>query len=229
MKIVMIHGQNHKGSTYHIGKMFAEKFNDSEICEFFLPRDLEHFCLGCYSCIINEEKCPYYTEKKRIMDEIEKADLLVFTTPAYCMRASAPMKSFIDLTFTYWLPHKPRESMFSKKAMVISTAAGRGAKTAIKDIKTALFYWGVPYIKQYGIAVQAMNWEQISEKKKKRIEKDMDRMARKLSSKKCVRAGFKTKFMFGMMRMMQNNGWGASTEEKEYWQVRGWLDKKRPW
>ena len=164
MKILLIHGQNHKGSTYHIGRILAEHFPESDISEFFLPRDLEHFCTGCYSCIVNEETCPFYAEKKRIMEAVEKADLLIFTTPTYCMRASAPMKAFIDLTFTYWMVHKPRACMFSKKAVVISTAAGTGVKSAIKDIKNALFYRGIPYIKEYGIAVQAMNWEQVSDK-----------------------------------------------------------------
>lgn len=65
------------------------------------------------------------------------------------MRASASMKAFIDLTFTYWMSHRPRKCMFSKKAVVISTAAGSGAKSAIKDISNTLFYWGVPYIKEY--------------------------------------------------------------------------------
>lgn len=55
MKITLIHGQNHKGSTYHIGKMLAEKFEGVTITEFFLPKDLEHFCLGCYQCIEAEE------------------------------------------------------------------------------------------------------------------------------------------------------------------------------
>lgn len=48
MNIVLIHGQNHKGSSYHIGRSLAEQFSESEISEFFLPKDLEHFCLGCY-------------------------------------------------------------------------------------------------------------------------------------------------------------------------------------
>lgn len=229
MKITLIHGQNHKGSSYHIGKILAEQFSESEISEFFLPKDLEHFCLGCYACIENEEKCPFYTEKKRIMDEIEKADLLIFTTPTYCMRASAPMKAFIDLTFTYWMPHKPRRCMFSKKAVVISTAAGSGMKSATKDVQNTLFYWGVPYIKEYGIALQAMSWEQVSDKKKDRIKQDMEKLARKLSNNRKIHVGFKTKFMFGIMRMMQIKGWGSSPEEKEYWQENGWLDKKRPW
>lgn len=128
MKIALIHGQNHKGSSYHIGRLLAEQFPDSEVCEFFLPKDLPHFCLGCYTCIEDEEQCPFYAKKHRIMQEIEQADLLIFTTPTYCMRASAPMKAFIDLTFTYWMSHKPRACMFSKKAVVLSTAAGTGAQ-----------------------------------------------------------------------------------------------------
>lgn len=168
MNIVLIHGQNHKGSSYHIGRMIAEKVNvEKEITEFFLPKDLNHFCLGCYKCIEGDHNCPFYEEKKRIMDAVETADLLIFTTPTYCLRASAPMKSFIDLTFTYWMSHRPRACMFSKKAVVVSTAAGSGAKSATKDISAALFYWGVPYIKTLGVALQAMNWDMVSEKKKK--------------------------------------------------------------
>ena len=228
MKITLIHGQNHKGSTYHIGKLLEEQFGDSDIQEFFLPKDLEHFCMGCYQCIENEEKCPFYNEKNRIMQAIEAADLLIFTTPTYCMRASASMKAFMDLTFTYWMSHKPRKCMFSKKAVVISTAAGTGTKSAIKDITNTLFYWGVPYIKEYGIAVQAMGWEQISDKKKKKIKEDITKLARKLQKEK-VHVGTKTRFMFHMMRMMQLNNWGASKVEKDYWKQNGWLDKERPW
>lgn len=229
MKIALIHGQNHKGSSYHIGRMLTEQFTESEICEFFFPKDLEHFCLGCYSCIVNEEKCPFYTEKRYIMDAVETADLLVFTTPTYCMRASAPMKAFIDLTFTYWMPHKPRACMFSKKAVVITTAAGAGTKSAMKDITNTLFYWGVPYVKQYGVAVQAMRWEDVAEKKKANIKHDVEKLARAIKAKAKPRVGLKTKFMFSVMRMMQNKNWGASPEEKEYWKEKGWLDKDRPW
>ena len=229
MKIVLIHGQNHKGSSYHIGRLLADQFTESEVIEFFLPRDLEHFCIGCYNCIENEEKCPFYSDKKRIIEKVEIADLLIFTTPTYCMRASAPMKAFIDLTFTYWMSHKPRACMFSKKAVVISTAAGKGTKTAIKDITDALFYWGVPYVKSYGIAVQAMNWEMVSAKKKEIIKKNIARLVKLLSAKSEVRVGMKTKFMFYIMRMMQKKGLGSSPTEKEYWQRNGWLDNKRPW
>lgn len=34
MKTVIINGQNHKGSTYHIGKLLADKIG-GEVTEFF--------------------------------------------------------------------------------------------------------------------------------------------------------------------------------------------------
>ena len=230
MKIVLIHGQNHKGSSYHIGKMIADTINGKkEVSEFFLPRDLNHFCLGCYQCIENDENCPFYSEKAVIMKAVEAADLLIFTTPTYCLRASAPMKSFLDLTFTYWMSHRPRKSMFSKKAVVVSTAAGSGAKSATKDVKTALFYWGIPYIKSYGIAVQAMNWDMVSAKNKEKIQKEVAHLASKLSNGKKPFVGIKPRFMFKMMALMQSAGFGSSPIKKEYWEKNGWLGRKRPW
>lgn len=230
MNITIIHGQNHKGSSYHIGRILAEKLADeNEITEFFLPRDLNHFCIGCYKCIDDESKCPFYGEKKAIMDAVEKAELLIFTTPCYCMRTSAPMKAFIDLTFTYWMSHRPRAIMFKKKAVVISTAAGSGAKTATKDISTMLSYWGVPYVKSYGICVQAMNWESVRAGKKNKIERDISKLAKKLKKVETPKVGIKIKMTFRMMRMMQKAGMGSGENEKQYWQEQGWLKGKRPW
>lgn len=230
MKIVIVHGQNHKGSSYHIGRMLLDKIQTKkEITEFFLPRDLNHFCLGCYRCIENDTACPFYEEKSKITEAIEKADLLIFTTPTYCLRASAPMKALLDLTFTYWMPHRPRACMFWKKAVVISTSAGSGTKSAIKDISDAFFYWGIPWVRKYGVSVQAMNWEKVSEKKKAKIEKDITKLAKQVSRKRRIRVGMKARFIFTLMGKMQKAGWGSSPVEKKYWSEQGWLDKKRPW
>ena len=226
----MIHGQNHKGSTYNIGRMIANKISREEnVVEFFLPRDLNRFCVGCYACIEDVTKCPFYEEKNKIMIEVESADILIFTTPTYCLRASAPMKSFIDLTFNYWMSHRPRKCMFSKKAIVISTAAGSGAKKAVKDIADALFYWGIPCILSYGISIQAMNWSGINDKKKRKIEKDASKIANKVLKKKLVKVGFKIKAIFMLMRMMQKANFGSGEADRAYWEKNGWLDKERPW
>ena len=42
MKITMVHGQNHKGSTYHIGKMLADKLG-GEVTEFFSAKRFRAF------------------------------------------------------------------------------------------------------------------------------------------------------------------------------------------
>lgn len=230
MKLTVIHGQTHQGSTYHLAHLLMERFQEPvEVSEFFLPQALPHFCLGCYRCIEEEQACPFYKEKQVILQSIQDCDLMIFTTPTYCMRASAPMKSFIDLTFTNWFPHKPKPWMFQKKAVILSTSAGTGTKHAIKDIATCLFYWGVPYIRSYGQSIQAMNWEGVAEKKKKKLQNDMANLARKIERVDAVHVGIKTKVYFELMRAMQKANWGSSPIEKQYWEEQGWLGRHRPW
>ena len=230
MRIVMLNGQNHKGSTYHIGRMIADKISGkNEIREFFFPKDLNHFCLGCYTCIEDEKACTYYEEKKVILDAIKDADVLIVTTPNYCSHVSAPLKAFIDLTFDYWMSHRPRKCMFSKRAVIVSTSAGSSPKSAMKDVEDALVYLGVPSVTKYGITVQAMNWDGVSTSKKEKIDTDTDRIAVRLSKRGKPHVGIRTRFIFHMMRMIQKNGWGSSPVEKEYWEQNGWLGKERPW
>lgn len=227
MKIVIINGQNHKGSTYNIGKNLAHKLaNDDEITEFFLPRDLNHFCLGCYSCMKNLKKCPFYEEKMIIADAIKEADLLIFTSPNYCMLPSAPMKAFIDLFYQYWIPHRPQAEMFRKKAVVISTTAGMGANKVCSQLKRTLAYWGVPYIKKYSACVQASNWNDVSQNKKDKIDKDITKIANKIEKSKNGKPSPYIRFMFNMMALAKKN---PNDPEAEHWQKQGWLDGKKPW
>ena len=80
-----------------MGRLLAEMISEEkDITEFFLPRDLNHFCLGCYTCIENESKCPYWKDKEVIRNAMQECDLFIFTTPNYCLAPSAAMKSFID-------------------------------------------------------------------------------------------------------------------------------------
>lgn len=229
-RIVMLYGQNHKGSTYNIARMIADKIEgEKEVTEFFFPRDLNHFCQGCYSCLEDMKLCPFYGEKEKIINAIDEAEILIVATPTYCMHMSAPLKSFFDLTFDLWMSHKPMESMFAKKAVIVSTAAGAGAKSAVKDVKDCLFYMGVPYIIKYGITVQAMSFADVSEKKKQKIDKDTSAIAKKLNNNLKPYVKISTKFMFLMMRLSILSGLNSSASETAYWREKGWLDKNRPW
>ena len=230
MKIVMIHGQNHHGSTWHVSHVLLEKMTcDKKVKEYYLPKDLNHFCCGCYGCIKQRENCPFWKEKSVMMKDILEADLLILTSPNYCMMPSAPLKAFFDLFFTNWMIHRPYQEMFLKKAVVISTSAGASPKKTTKAIAYTLSHWGIPYIIQYGKAIQAMNWEGVSLKTKEKIEKDMTHIASRLLKKQKPHVGIKTKGYFFFARMLQKQNWGSSQEEYQYWKDQGWLDHQRPW
>ena len=119
--------------------------------------------------------------------------------------------------------------MFRKKAIVVSTAAGNGARKAVKDITDALFYWGIPRIWTYGICVQAMNWDSIRDRKKLKIEKATAKIARKVLRKDHEKPGLRTKGLFMLMRMMQKANMMSGEHDRAYWEKQGWLEKERPW
>lgn len=230
MNIVTINGQNHKGSSYMMGRLLAEKLTEEEnIKEFFLPKDLNNFCLGCYACIESEDKCPFWEQKKRIIDAMQKADLLIFTTPNYCLAPSGAMKNFLDMCFDMWMVHKPKEWMFKKKAVILSASAGASCGGVFKVLKASLSGWGISYIKAFGLPVHAMNWKGVGEKEREKIEKKLNALSKSLENRKAPHTGIKVKLNFSLMRMLHKKGWDSSPTEGEYWKEKGWLDKERPW
>ncbi|WP_243108627.1 hypothetical protein [Clostridium rectalis] len=53
MKIAVINGTEIKGCTYNIKEKFLEILRDgNQIREFYLPKDLPHFCCGCKNCFL---------------------------------------------------------------------------------------------------------------------------------------------------------------------------------
>lgn len=230
MNITVIHGQNHKGTTYTMAHILLRKLKNVEsVREFFLPRDLNHFCVGCYRCIEDETDCPFYGEKKEILTAMEKSDLFIFTSPNYCMAPSAPMKSFLDLMFDYWMVHRPKAWMFQKRAVILSSSAGASCKHVVSVVRSSLAYWGVSDIKACTVAAHAKNPSEISAAMSKKIDKKLSRLACAVSCERPPRISPKTKMLFFILSRMHKVGFNSSPCETAYWKERGWLDKKRPW
>lgn len=228
MKITIIHGQNHKGSTYHIARMLSKKL-DGEVTEFLLPRDFGSFCIGCTNCFKKSETlCPHYEKLQPITEALDNADVIIFASPVYVYHVTGSMKAFLDHYGYRWLVHRPEEKMFGKQAVCISTAAGGGMKSANKDMAHSAFFWGIPKTYQYGVGVRAVAWDGVSDKIKKRIEKKTSSLAGKI--KKTYgneHPSRKTKVFFNIMRLLQKSGWNEA--DVLYWQEKGWTGKKRPW
>lgn len=228
MKITVIYGQSHKGSTYHLAYSLAEKIG-GEITEFFLPKDFGELCVGCTSCFIkSESECPHHDKLSPITDAIDSANVLIFASPVYVMHATGAMKALLDHYGYRFMVHRPEEKMFSKQAVCISTAAGAGMKSTNKDMADSLFWWGVGKIYQFGAAVNETSWDRVKDEKKQAYDKKLSAIARKIRKKQGhVKPSFKTKFMFNVMRMMQKYGWNEA--DVNYWKEKEWTGKKRPW
>ena len=240
MKITIIYGQNHKGSTYNIARMLADKVianweksekneNNNSITEFFLPRDFDKFCLGCTNCFIKDEKlCIHAETLQPITNAMDEADLIILASPVYVYHATGAMKAFLDHYGWRWMVHRPEPKMFKKQAVCISTAAGSGTKSTNKDMADSLFFWGVPKIYQYGVNVAATSFSGISPKKLNKIECFTTKIAKKIvGNYGKIKPGIKTKGFFAIMRMMMKNPWNPI--DGDYWKDNGWLGKARPW
>jgi len=74
-------------------------------------------------------------------------DFQCFTpSPAYVFHATGAMKALLDHFAYRWMPHRPAPEMFTKRAVILTQCLGAGAKSAARDIKHSLSWWGVPKI-----------------------------------------------------------------------------------
>ena len=165
MKITLIHGQIHHGSTYHISSLLAKKLND-EITEIFLPKDFKDICMGCGNCISKDERlCPHYYNLKSITEAIDECDVLILDSPTYVYQLSSGMKILLEHYGYRWLLHRPSEKMFKKQVVCISTARGGGQNKVCKDMADSASWWGASKIYRYGIALMTSGFENVSQKK----------------------------------------------------------------
>lgn len=230
MRVLIISGTAHKGSGYNIGRMTAEKLaKPEEIDEVFLPRDFDEFCCGCTNCFTKgEDTCPHYGKLRPITELIDAADVLILTSPVYVYHCTGQMKALLDHYGWRWMAHRPEEKMFRKQAVVVSTAAGAGVKSAMKDMADSCFFWGIPQTYKLGRPVAATDWESVKPKVKESIGKKADSITKKILKRQGnVPVPLKTKAFFKIMSLMQRNGWNKA--DMDYWKAKGWTESKRPW
>lgn len=237
MKITVVNGTEKHGVTYKLKEFFLEELQeDAEITEIYLPRDCPNFCAGCTVCFLHDEhKCKDAEYVQAIEKMLLEADLLVFTSPAYVFHATGAMKAMLDHFGYRWMPHRPAKEMFGKRAVIITQCLGAGGKSAAKDIKHSLSWWGISAIKTCSFKLMSdVKWERIPEKKRAKMMDKLVRIAREMRAVDYTRPAatrLMTKAKFYIVRKMQM---GLGKEDPEYtdykyWKKNGWLDKVRPW
>ncbi len=237
MKIVVVNGTEKHGVTFKLKEMFLAPFREkADIKEFYLPKDCPTFCAGCTTCFAQgEDKCKNSAYSKPIREAIEAADLLVFTTPAYVMHTTGAMKAFLDHMAFRWMPHRPHPAMFSKRAVIISQCLGAGAKSAAKDIKDSLSWWGISNIKVFTASLMSdVIWDNLPLAKRYKLTAKINKLSRKVAKvnyNKPARTSVKTKLKFYMCRMIQKSIGKQQRDSLDctYWTKQGWLGSNRPW
>ena len=237
MKITVINGTEKHGVTYKLKELFLDELRDrAEITEFYLPKDCPNFCVGCTTCFLTDEhKCKDAEYVQKIEKALLTADLLVFTSPAYVFHATGAMKSMLDHFGYRWMPHRPAKEMFGKRAVIITQCLGAGGKSAAKDIKDSLSWWGVSSIKVCSFKLMSdIHWDNIPEKKKGQMRAKLVNIADKIKRidlSRPTRTKIMVKAKFYAVRMLQT-GLGKNDPEYtdyKYWKSNGWIDKTRPW
>ena len=229
MKIVMIHGQNHEGSTCMTARMLANKVG-GECEEFFLPRDFENPCRGCFTCFQTElSNCPHYRNLEPLEKAMLEADLIILDSPVYVYHASGQMMSFLDHFGTWWVIHRPRPEMSRKQAVVISTAAGGGMKSTCRDMADSLEMWGVRKVYRLGFGVQAVKPTDIPDRIQRSIDRKTDTLARIIRENPGKQGyNLRARMWFTLMRMAHRN-FPPAEPDYSYWEAQGWHGKARPW
>lgn len=237
MKITVINGTEKHGVTYRLKEIFLSEFRQTaEITEYDLPKDCPDFCIGCTSCMIKgEDFCKDADKIRRIEKSLLEADLIVMTSPAYVFHATGAMKAFLDHFAYRWMPHRPAPEMFGKRAVILTQCLGAGAKSAAKDIKHSLSWWGISKIGVFtGALMGDIVWDKLSTKKQAALTGKVTTLSRKFARidyTKPARTNMVTKIKFSVCRIMQKSLHKADPDylDGKYWAQQGWLDAARPW
>ncbi|MCL1805135.1 MAG: NAD(P)H-dependent oxidoreductase [Clostridiales bacterium] len=231
MKIIIINGTEVKGCTYHIKESFLASLRDKhEIVEFYLPKDMPHFCCGCKVCFFKtEDDCPHAQQVAPIWTAVLEADLLVFTAPVYGLGIPAGMKALLDHFCVHWMVHRPDPAMFGKRAVIMTNCVGMPfmAKSAQRDIIKALSWMGVSKIQRLGIGLlEGVIWDELSENRKTGIKRKARRLGSKHISIQPARKSIVTKFLFCMSKVMHAaalKNEDPPSADNQHWIEHGWL------
>ena len=236
MKIVLIHGSPRKrGNTYTAAHQMLDEMRRRgpvDCTEFFMPADLPELCIGCTSCVLNgEHTCPHAAHTLPILEALLAADALIVTTPVFVMAESAAIKNFLDHFCYLFIVHRAQPCMFAKKALVLCTTLGGGARRAMGTVAVSLKFWGVNRVRKLALPMRQISWEQVNPKRRARLQRKLQKAAGAFYDEV---AGGRRRMPYPILyvmytfirRMMKTPTYDDTSLDKQYWEKHGWLQKR---
>lgn len=221
MKFVFINGSARKGNTWKLAELVQGDLRivdpEVEIEEIHLLQVDLPFCVGCSSCFrIGAEKCPHSAKVRSIVEAIDRADGVIFTSTTYAMRETALLKNFFDhLCFMMHRPH-----FFQSKALVITTTGGVGAMSAAKSIASTLYGIGFNKCRLFARAAISWNDYQVPEKTRLALHKMTNQFVADCASKKLISPSISSLIPYNLFRGMSLayvEGTSYPTQDGDHW------------
>ena len=92
-------------------------------------------------------------------------------------------------------------------------------------MKDSVNWWGVGRVYTYGIRSMALKAAELSESRKEKMRRDMQRLARRLQPAPVEpRCGVRMRYW-----LSRKMGGGLTASDHAYWKTQGWMDGKSPW
>ena len=233
MEVCVIHGSNRKGNTDRTIEIIKEQLNSFEnitYSDIYLPKDLPHFCDGCFACLSTGEyggqNCPHKEFTHPIMEKILRSDGIIIGSPSYALAETAQIKALFDHFACNYICHRPFEEMFNKIGFVVSTAAGAGTKRVISTISINLIFWGIKRIIKCGFNIWGNDWVNIPDKKRLKYEKILKNKTniyyRLLKNRYKIISNLKITILKIVFKKMIR-GYEDTNKDKIYWKLKGWI------
>lgn len=231
-QLAVIHGSpRKKGNTVTVTEKLIQElrtYDDIQITEHRLYDELPELCLGCTKCfMVDEKKCPHYHQINPILQSMLDADGIIITSPVYVLSVNAAVKNFLDHLGYIFMVHRPKELMFNKVGIIITTTVGAGTRMAAKNIYKSMHYWGLKRISTLGIAIYATNWRDIDEKRRLKSEAKIRTSAKqfykRLRKRNELHPRVRKLMLFRFAKWIHTK-FEDDSVDNIYWRERGWLN-----
>lgn len=167
MKVLLINGGPHKdGCTNLALEEVANTLNKEgiETRIIWLGNKGISGCIGCNSCLKNNNKCFVDDFVNEFIEQVKDTDGFVFGSPVHFASASGTLTSFLDRVFY------GRGKMFAGKVCASVVSCRRGGATATFDQINKYALMSNMYI------VGSSYWNQIHGTNKEEAQKDLEGM-----------------------------------------------------
>lgn len=165
MKVILVNGGPHKDGCTNLALEEVAKTLEKEEIQteiIWLGNKPIGGCIGCNSCLKNDNKCFIDDEVNKFLEKAKEADGFVFGSPVHFAAASGTLTSFLDRVFY------GRGKLFAGKISASVVSCRRGGATAAFDQINKYALMSNMYV------VGSSYWNQIHGANKEEAAKDLE-------------------------------------------------------